>query len=679
MGGDKSVTAIFTKAAVSNVITVDTRDFVLTLSKSGSGVVTSNPSGINCGPTCSGVFLSGTSIVLNAIPDAGFALAGWLDCDSVNGNDCSVTMSAAKTVAATFSDNAPPVGTITINNNAAVSNTNTVTLNLTCTDASGCVGMMFSNDNLNWSTAESYASVKTWALPTGDGSKTIYVKLKDTVGNWSEPVSDTITLDTVAPVTTPSSSGGTFAGAQNITLSVSEGAIIYYTIDDSDPRTSLTRVQYVNPIPVNTSMTLKYYSLDSAGNLEEVKTQVYNIRYTLSISKTGTGTGTVVSTPTGISCGGDCSEAYESGTQVVLTPAADSGFTFTGWAGCDNLSGNDCTVTLNTAKNVQASFNDLTPPTGTVIYPGGMYATERMVILNVSALDASGIAGMRYSTNNGQSWTESPYAGAFIWDLGIGDGQKILLFQFRDGAGLWSESYPCTLTLDKAGPNLTLSALPDGSYTNQPTLTMSGSVTDVISGMKSLTVNGESVAILPDGQFVFNAALTSGSNSMMTIAEDCAGNRTIDTRTIILDMTAPVTTASPTGGIYLSPQRVTLSTSEMATVYYTLDGTPPTLGSLVYSNGPIAIDASSTLRFFAVDVAGNVESPKQEEYVIDRVLMGDVNHDGVIDNQDAILALQVLSGIDPVTAVYKEADINGDGKIALDEVLYILQAVAGVR
>jgi len=166
---------------------------------------------------------------------------------------------------------------------------------------------------------------------------------------------------------------------------------------------------------------------------------------------------------------------------------------------------------------------------------------------------------------------------------------------------------------------------------------------------------------------------------MTTIAEDNAGNRTTDIRTIILDMNAPVTTASPTGGIYLSPQRVTLSTNEMATIYYTLDGTPPTLGSLVYSKGPIAIDASATLRFFAVDAAGNVESLKQEQYVIDRVLMGDVNHDGVVDNKDAILALKVLSGIDPVTAIYKEADINGDRKIALDEVLYILQTVAGVR
>ena len=61
--------------------------------------------------------------------------------------------------------------------------------------------MQFSNDNTNWSTAETYATSKTWTLSSGDGTKTVYAKFKDTAGNWSTAYSDTITLDTTAPDT----------------------------------------------------------------------------------------------------------------------------------------------------------------------------------------------------------------------------------------------------------------------------------------------------------------------------------------------------------------------------------------------------------------------------------------------------------------------------------------------
>ena len=46
---------------------------------------------------------------------------------------------------------------------------------------------------------------------------------------------------------------------------------------------------------------------------------------------------------------------------------------------------------------------------------------------------------------------------------------------------------------------------------------------------------------------------------------------------------------------------------------------------------------------------------------------------------DVILVLQVLSGIEPAPAVYKEADVDGDNKIGLEEVIYILQKVSGLR
>ncbi len=56
-----------------------------------------------------------------------------------------------------------------------------------------------------------------------------------------------------------------------------------------------------------------------------------------------------------------------------------------------------------------------------------------------------------------------------------------------------------------------------------------------------------------------------------------------------------------------------------------------------------------------------------------KVIRGDINQDGNVDLQDAILSLRVLIGaITQFTAVNKENDISGEGKISAEEAVYIL-------
>ena len=320
----------------------------------------------------------------------------------------------------------------------ALTNTTSVNLTLICTDAGGCAQMRFSNDGSNWSEAEPYSTTKAWTLTTGDGNKTVYAKFKDNAGNWSAPVSASITLDTTAPVTTPSVTAGMFNGAQSITLSANDGSTIYYTTDGSDPRTSETRKLYSGPIAVSSSLTLKYYAVDAAGNPEEVRTQVYTITYTLTAAKDGTGTGTVTSDPAGIACGGDCTEAYVSGTQVTLTALADPGFTFTGWSGACTGTAATCTVTMDGAKSVTASFNDLTPPTGTIVINGGAALTTNPAVnLTLTCTDVGGCTQMQFS-NDGVNWSDpEPYAATKAWTLTSGDGVKTVFVRFCDRAGNW--------------------------------------------------------------------------------------------------------------------------------------------------------------------------------------------------------------------------------------------------
>ena len=63
---------------------------------------------------------------------------------------------------------------------------------------------------------------------------------------------------------------------------------------------------------------------------------------------------------------------------------------------------------------------------------------------------------------------------------------------------------------------------------------------------------------------------------------------------------------------------------------------------------------------------------------LDYVIRGDVNDDGFVTLADAILALKVVSGLRPA-GIYPVVSIDGDRKIGVSEVIYIIQTVAGMR
>jgi cytochrome c peroxidase len=75
----------------------------------------------------------------------------------------------------------------------------------------------------------------------------------------------------------------------------------------------------------------------------------------LTITRAGTGTGTITSDPAGISCPSDCSEQVGTGDVLKLTAAAGGGSTFAGWSGACTGTGT-CTVTVDTDKTVTATF-----------------------------------------------------------------------------------------------------------------------------------------------------------------------------------------------------------------------------------------------------------------------------------------------------------------------------------
>jgi uncharacterized repeat protein (TIGR02543 family) len=83
------------------VNSIPTYTLSVTNSNTAGGVVTSNPTGINCGSTCLASYVPGTNVALIATANAGYTFAGWGGACTGTGT-CSVTMDQAKSVTAGF-------------------------------------------------------------------------------------------------------------------------------------------------------------------------------------------------------------------------------------------------------------------------------------------------------------------------------------------------------------------------------------------------------------------------------------------------------------------------------------------------------------------------------------------------------------------------------------------------
>ncbi|HEY2113908.1 MAG TPA: hypothetical protein VGJ51_02385, partial [Candidatus Angelobacter sp.] len=256
-----------------------------------------------------------------------------------------------------------------------------------------------------------------------------------------------------------------------------------------------------------------------------------------------------------------------------------------------------------------------------------------------------------------------------------GKGQSVTQ-SVADFAGN-SASATALINLDKTAPVITITSPTAGAVLNTSTITVQGTVTDVLSGVA--TVNcGSSVATVAGSAFTCSQALVPGTNSIQVQAADVAGNTVSATTTVAfvkppqITITSPVNSAlfnqSPinvtgtvvdpaahvlvngiaapvSGNSFLAtvPAQEGISTitavvtnsdgsTDTASVQINLDTTPPHVAIYAPLDGSVTPDGSVTVTGLVNDIVVGTVNPQQATVKVNGVAAQVANRSFSISN-----------------------------------------------
>jgi hypothetical protein len=155
------------------------------------------------------------------------------------------------------------------------------------------------------------------------------------------------------------------------------------------------------------------------------------------------------------------------------------------------------------------------------------------------------------------------------------------------------------------------------NITNLTTLTFTGTAqaNSTVTLLVDNVSKGSMVASTGTYQFTVGP-LSVGTHSVSATATTAGGvTGKSGSMLFTVDTGVPTAVATPAGGTYTSALSVSLTPSEQSTMYYTLDGSTPTPSSFQYTTS-IPISQNATLKFIAVDVAGNQSVVVTQTYTI---------------------------------------------------------------
>ncbi len=448
----------------------------LTVSKTGSGTIGSNPAGIDCGSTCSTSYAAGTAVVLTATPATGSSFAGWGGACSGAGS-CALTVNQNQSVTASFSSSAsptPPVVLIASPTNGASFSDASLSIIGTVADRVGVTKLEYSlNGGSRQTLTASSAFNFTVASAVGNNNVQVFAEnasgLKDSalVSFSYTPGSPQIDNPPVVTITSPSS-GTTNSSVVNVNGTVS---------DDKGIRSLQYRLNggARQNLPTSASFNFSVTLIEGANTVEVFATDTKTQETPASLNLTYTPTSTLDTTPDPFS--------FASQTNRPRSILIES---------------NPIRIT------------GISAPSPTSI-GGGEYATSSDDVTYSAWTGASGsVANGTYIKLRVQ--TSANYSSATTATLTVG--------------GVSGAFTATTGSQDSAPPTVTITSPANNASTDASSITVTGSADDNV-GVAQLEyrVNGGPRQSLPGtGSFSFSSALSVGSTLIEVFARDAAGN-----------------------------------------------------------------------------------------------------------------------------------------------------------
>lgn len=251
MTAARDVTATFTTSTTSQTLSV-------AKAGTGAGSVASSPSGIDCGATCSASYTSGTSVQLTATPEAGSTFTGWSGDCSGTATTCTVSMSAARSVTATFTTSGGGGG---VPNDPFASPTGLTGSPVTRTGDTNVGATKEAGEPNHAGFAGGHSVWYSWT-PASAGSTTI-----DTCGSPFDTLLGVYTGSAVSGLTTIASNDDSCGTGSRVTINAQAGVTYRIAIDGYGAATGIITLNLTQSAPPSGSATTTTVALSGGyGN-----------------------------------------------------------------------------------------------------------------------------------------------------------------------------------------------------------------------------------------------------------------------------------------------------------------------------------------------------------------------------------------------------------------------------
>ena len=366
----------------------------------GTGNVTPSPVGTPCGVRCWDYAL-GTSVTLTATPDSGSSFGGWSAPCSGTGT-CTITMNTAVTETATFVSNFTLTVTLTGDGSGTVTGSPG---GIACTTGSSVM------------CTASYPSTPVTMVTLTAAAMTGSVFI-----GWGGACSGTSTCSVT--MSQAQSVTAQFTRFDKLAVAVAGSGVVNQTVSNgfAGPSCGTGCTNYTSGSIVqltanaNSGAAFKTWTGDCAGQGQTCQLTMDGDHSTTAnfialdhLAITVVGSGTVTSTDSQISCAPTCGADYPMGTVVMLNAAPNPGSVFFGWSGGGCTGTGTCSVTMDQAKAVTATFYfDL----NLAALGGGTITAGTTAPPGIACTPSGGFSAcLAYAPGTSVSITEAPSAG----------------------------------------------------------------------------------------------------------------------------------------------------------------------------------------------------------------------------------------------------------------------------